>query len=201
MSRVMRVGYQIYTSITFAVFFQSCFIIYQCDDDFSIFWCIGSTNKDEIVILDSLLIHRVSFSSEEEVLIGRREKFRRYRDLGLDILLSEYGHTTGDSTDKRDATYLVTIGRILRRYFDILESISIEPSFLHDLIEEDRYRSRRGISESTLESSDRDFLSFAEIFSDLLKNELFFGGELFHKSKEIKIITYNVYKRVYMYTF
>jgi len=201
---------EIDASVYLSVFFESGFIIDECDDDFSIFWNIGTLNEDEITIFYTFLIHRVSLSSKEEVFIGRGEELRRDRNLGLDIFFCKYRHPAGDSTDERNAPYFVTIGRILRRYADVLEGISVEPSFLHDLIEQYADRPGRSISESSLECSYGDLLSFSEIFSDFLEEELFFGSEILHKrvlSEEYRVsrmecVKHTMYtKRVYMYAF
>ncbi len=198
MTRIIRVRYEIDASFNLSVFFECGFIIDESDDDLPRFGDITFFNKDQVTIFYTFLIHRVSLSSEEEVLISRREKLRRYRYLRLDILFGEDRHTTGDSTDERDITYFITICRILRRYFDIFEWISIEPTFLYYLIEKYRDRSGRSVSKWGLECTDRKLLSFRDVFSDFLEYELFFGGEFFHG---IIWVTYNVYKRVYMYTF
>jgi hypothetical protein len=129
------VGDKIDTSITLSIFFESCFVIYQCYYYLATFCCISASYEHEIIVLDSFLIHRVSLSSKEEVFVRSREKLRRYRYLGLDILFCKYRHTTGDRTDKRNIPDFIAIRRVLWRYLDILERISIEPSFFHDLIE------------------------------------------------------------------
>ena len=113
MSRIIGVGHEIDTPISLSIFFQGSLIIYECDDDLPIFRNIASLDEYEISIIDSLLIHRVSLCSQEEVFITRREELRRDGDLGLDILLGEDRHTACDSTDERDAPYLIAIGRIV----------------------------------------------------------------------------------------
>ena len=106
-------GHEIDTPISLSIFFQRSLIIYECDDDLPIFRNIPSLDEDEIPVIDSLLIHRVSLCSQEEVFIAWGEELRRDRDLGLDILFGEDRHTTGDSTDEGDAPYLIAISRIV----------------------------------------------------------------------------------------
>jgi hypothetical protein len=130
------------------VLFQCCFIVYQCDDDLTIPSDIGLSDKDKISFIDSFLIHRVSLSAEKIVLIDLIHDLCRYRDLGLDIFLCKDWHTTGDSSDERNSPYCIAITAEVRRYLEIIPRVSIEPTFSHDLIEEDRDRPGRGISES-----------------------------------------------------
>ena len=137
MNGIGRVGNEIHTVIHLSVFFEGGFIINQGDHDFSIFWDIRLSYEDKISIFHSFFIHRVSFSSEEEVFITRGEEFVRYGNLRFDIFFREYRHPTGDSPDERYCSYFVAIGRVLRRDFYLISCISVEPTFFHDLIEED----------------------------------------------------------------
>ena len=106
-------GHEIDTPISLSIFFQRSLIIYECDDDLPIFRNIPSLDEYEIPVIDSLLIHRVSLCSQEEVFITRREKLRRDGNFGLDILFGEDRHTTGDSTDEGDTPHFIAISRIV----------------------------------------------------------------------------------------
>ena len=121
MFRIIRVWHEVDSTVSLMVLFESGLIIYQCDDDFSIFGEIRLSYEHEITIFYSFLIHRVSLGSEEEIFVTRREELGRYRYLGLDVLLGEDGHPTGDSTDERDSPDLIAIGRILWGYLKILK--------------------------------------------------------------------------------
>ncbi len=183
-NRIAWVGDEVYAIIHLSVFFEGCLIIDEGDHDFSIFWDIGFPDEDEIPVFHSFLIHGVSLSPEEKVIIISGEELGRYGDLRLDVFLCKYRHPTGDRTDERYPSYLVTIGRILRWDLDIISSISVEPSLFHDLIKEYWYRARRGVSEGTLECSYRDLFSAREVLSHFLEEELFFGGEFFHRNNK-----------------
>ena len=71
--------------------------------------------------------------------------------------------------------------------------ISVKPSFLDDLIKEYRYRARRGISKCGLKGTYSEFLSCSEKVFYLLKDELFFVCQFFHKC--IQNIQVNIYKK------
>jgi hypothetical protein len=105
---------EIDASLDSTVLFQSGFVIYQGDDYLTILWYTRLPYEDEVSVRYPFLIHRISLSSEEEVFVCRGEELLRYRNLGFDIFLGEYGHTTGDGSDERDMTDFVAICRILR---------------------------------------------------------------------------------------
>lgn len=114
MFRIIRVGYEIDRITDFFVFFECCFIIDQCDDDFPIFGNISSFDQDEITTFYSFLIHGVSLGSEEEVFVRGGEELGRDGYLGLDVLLGEDRHTASNSSYERDRANLVTIRLVLR---------------------------------------------------------------------------------------
>lgn len=142
MNRISRVRYEVHDIAHMLIFFESGFIIDEGDDDFSILWNTGFFDEDEITVFYTFHVHRVSLSPQKEVLITRREEFGGYWDLGFDIFLGKYRHTASNSTDERYATYLVAITRILRRNAEFVLGVSVEPSFLDDLIKEYGYRPR-----------------------------------------------------------
>ncbi len=162
---------------------ESGLIIYQCYHDITIFWCIGLLDKDEISIINSFFIHRITLSTEKKIWGTRTKKLCRNWNLCFDIFLCKYRHTTSNRTNEWDIFYLDTIGLKWRRYLNLIMCVSIEPTLLYNLIEENRYRSRGCISESCLKGSNSDFLPFGEKFSDFLEKELFFCGEFFHKKE------------------
>lgn len=83
-----------------SVFFQGGLIIDKSDDDISISCDIRLSHEDEISIIDSFLIHRVSLCSEEEVFIELVHDLDRYRNFGFDIFFCEDRHPTGDTSNE-----------------------------------------------------------------------------------------------------
>ena len=74
--------------------------------------------------------------------------------------------------------------------------VSIEPSLHHELVEHDRYRSRRSVSQCCLKGSYSELLSSCHEVTDFLEDELFFGSEFVHREKS-KINT--MYTREYIF--
>ena len=105
---IIRVREEICCSFLLAEFLQCCFIIDEGHHDLPIFGNVGLTNEDEIIMIDSLLIHGISLSPEEEVRICLIHNLGGYGYLGLDILFSEYRHPTCYRTDERNRANLIT---------------------------------------------------------------------------------------------
>ena len=121
---------------------ESCLIVDESRDDLSILWDTRLLDEDEISVIDSFLIHRVSLCSEKKILLRERNQSSRYWDLGLDVLLGEYRHPASDRPDEWDHPDLVTIRAKVWRDTDLRETISIDPPLGDELIDEDGYRSR-----------------------------------------------------------
>lgn len=183
MTRIGGVWNKKHGMVFWLEFFEGCLIIDECYHDITIFWCIGLLDEDEIPIIDSFFVHRVTFSTQKEIRSTRTEKFGRNWNLCFDIFFCKYRHTASNRTNEWNIFYLDTIGLKWWRYLDLIMCISIEPTFLYNLIEKYRYRSRGCISESYLKGSNRDLLTFREEFPDFLENELFLCGEFFHREK------------------
>ena len=98
-----------YILITNLELLECGLIVDQGDNYLSVRCNVCLFDEDEVSILDSLLIHRVTISAEEEVLLVSRDDLGGYWDLSFDIFLCEYRHPTCDGTDERDITYGYTI--------------------------------------------------------------------------------------------
>ena len=148
MLRIVRVWDEEYTLISRLEFLECRFVVDEGNDDLPILSDLRLFDEDEIPILDPLLIHGVTISTEEEVLLVCRDDLGRYWDLGLDILISEYRHTACYRTDEWDIANSSTICLERRRDAYLIMRVAIDPSLHDELIEHDRYRSGRCISES-----------------------------------------------------
>ena len=140
----------------------------------------------ECGILDSLLIHGVTIGTEEKILLAFRDNLGGYWDLGFDIFLCEYRHPTCDGTDEGDIAYSYTICLEWWRYLYLVAWVSIDPSLRHELFEHDRYGARGSVPECTLECPYGELLTLSDELSDLLEDDLFLGGELFHNSSGVR---------------
>ncbi len=186
MLRIIRMRDKVSKISLVTELFEGCFIVDQCRHDLSITRNISLFYENQISIIDSLLIHGVTLRPEEKILLGCRDKTSCYWDLCFYILFSEYRHTASNRTNEWNKANIQTIRLKTRRYPYLILAIPIEISLVHDLIEENRYRARWGISENGLKSSYRDLLASSNIFSNLLEYELFLVCEIFHNSNEIR---------------
>ena len=109
-----------------------------------------------------------------------------YWDLCFDIFLCEYRHPTCDGTDEGDIAYSYTICLEWWRYLYLVAWVSIDPSLRHELFEHDRYGARGSVPECTLECPYGELLTLSDELSDLLEDDLFLGGELFHNSSGVR---------------
>ena len=116
---------------------ECCLIVDESGDDLSILWDTRLFDEDEISVIDSFLIHRVSLCSEEKILLRSRDESSRYGDLGLDVLLGEYRHPASDRPDEWNHPDLVTIRSEVWRDTDLRETISVDPPLGDELIDED----------------------------------------------------------------
>ena len=121
---------------------ECCLVVDESGDDLSILWYTRLFDEDEISVIDSFLIHRVSLCSEEKILLRSRDESSRYWDLSLDVLLGEYRHPTGNRPNEWDHPDLMIIRSEVWRDTDQILTISIDPPLGDELIDEDRYRAR-----------------------------------------------------------
>ena len=175
-----------HTLISCLEFLQCGLIVDECNHYLSVRRHIRLFDEDEITILDSLLIHGVTIGTEEKILLAFRDNLGGYWDLGFDIFLCEYRHPTCDGTDEGDIAYSYTICLEWWRYLYLVAWVSIDPSLRHELFEHDRYGARGSVPECTLECSYGELLTLSDELSDLLEDDLFLGGELFHNSSGVK---------------
>lgn len=177
-----------YALIAYLELLECGFIVDKCDDHFSIFSYLCLLDEDEVTALDTLLIHRVTISAEEKILLVSRDDLGGYWDLGLDVLVGKYRHTACDRTDEWDIADGSTICLEGRGYAYLIMRISIDPSLVGELLEHDRYGARRCISECCLECTYSEFLTIGDEFLYLLEDELFLVGEFFHNSSGVRKI-------------
>ncbi len=181
MPRIRRMREEKYRIFSSAKFFERCFVIYESDDDLSISSDTRLLYEDEIPVVYSFFIHRVSISPEEKILVSWTHNRGGNRNRSFDILLGKYRHSASNSTNEWNRKNWCTFS--LKRWSNtnMISNISVDPSFFDELIQKDRYRSWWSIWQSALKCSHRDFLSFRKELLDFLENELFFGREFFHK--------------------
>ena len=81
-------------------FLNSRFIIDNGNDYFSVSCCVLFSYEDEITVIDSFLLHRVSLCSKEEVLIWRCCYLCRYRNICFNIFFCIDRCTAGNTSEE-----------------------------------------------------------------------------------------------------
>jgi|GEM_PF-3789927 len=106
MAGIIRMRYKKNTLFFVFKFFQCCLIIYQCYNYLSVSRIISLFYEYEISIINSFLVHRITFCSEKEIFFRRRDNLGRYWNLCFNIFFCEDGHTTCNRSDKGNIFYL-----------------------------------------------------------------------------------------------
>lgn len=185
-TRVVWVRYQICKITLMTELLECCLIIDESSYNLSILWDTRLLDENQITVIDSFLIHRVSLSPQEKIFLGSRNESARNWNLSFDILISKYRHTTSNRPNEWNHPDLMTIWPKIWRDADLILTIPIDPSLGDELIDENWYRTRWSIPKSALECSYRHLLTPRDKISNLLKDKLFFIGEFFHAMKEKK---------------
>ena len=105
MARIGRMRYQEYTLISRLELLECCFIVDEGNDYLSVVCYVGLFDENEITMLNSLLIHGITISTEKKILLVLGDYLDGYGYLSFDIFLCEYRHPACYSTDERYVAY------------------------------------------------------------------------------------------------